>query len=503
MPYGRLLVVALLCLAAGLGMSTRETIAAGNSLTSPDTAGTVGQTTSIAMDGSIPVVSYFDNTNGDLQVLRCGNSTCTSGNSIATPDSTGIVGQYTSLALDSADRPVVAYYDSTNSALKVLHCGNTTCTSGNVINTPDADTVGTQTSLVLDGAGRPAVSYYSSHLKVLRCGDVNCGSGNTTAEPDTVGPVGFHSSIAIAFGGIPVVSYYDQKNGDLKVLRCGNTTCISGSNTITTPDTTGDVGEYTSSVQDPSTGFPVVSYYDATNGNLKVLRCGTTTCSSGNTIATPDTSGVVGSHTSLTLDSSGKPVVSYRDETTGDLNVLHCGNTTCSAGNFVASVDTTANVGFETSIALDSALPVVSYFDQSNGDLRVARCGDANCKGTVPSGDSDGDGCPDVKEQQTAPGSQGTGGLRDYLNPWDYMNATGDGLNRVDDILAVVNKYFEDQYLPSPPNPPNTPNPNYTVNTDRTDNPASSEQWDLLGPNGLQRVDDILAAVFQYFHDCS
>ncbi len=500
MPYGRLFVVAFLCLAAGLANSAHGIDAAGNNLTSPDTAGTVGQTTSIALDGSIPVVSYFDNTNGNLKILRCGNSTCTSGNTIMTPDSTGIVGQYTSLALDSSGRPVVAYFDSTNGDLKILRCGNTTCSSGNSIATPDNNTVGTQTSLVLDGTGKAAVSYYAGHLKVLRCGDATCSSGNTIASPDTVGPVGFHSSIAIAFGGLPVVSYYDQKNGDLKVLRCGTTTCLSG-NTITTPDTTGDVGEYTSSVQDPSTGVPVMSYYDTTNGNLKVLRCGNATCSSGNTIATPDTAGNVGSHTSLTLDSSGKPVVSYRDETNGDLKILHCGNAACTAGNFIASVDTTGNVGFETSIALDSGIPIASYFDQTNGDLRVVRCGDANCKGTIPSGDTDGDGCPDVKEQQTAPGSQVSGGLRDYLNPYDYFNPTHDGMNRVDDVLKVVQQYFKDDNDANPGQPPYAPN--YNPDTDRTDNASSSEAWDLSAPNGLQRVDDILAAVKQYFHDCS
>lgn len=501
MPYGRLLTVLLICAVAGLAINALPADAAGNGLTSPDTAGTVGQTTSLALDGTIPVVSYFDNTNGNLKILRCGNTTCTTGNSITSPDTDGIVGQYTSMALDSMGRPVVAYFDSTNTALKILHCGNTTCTSGNIITTPDPDSIGAQTSLVLDGSGKPAVSYYSGHLKVLRCGDVNCSSGNTTAEPDTVGPLGFHSGIAIAFGGIPVVSYYDQKNGDLKILRCGQPDCLAG-NIIRTPDTTGDVGQFTSSVQDPSTGNPVVSYYDETNGNLKILRCGNNICDSGNVFATPDTTGDVGTHTSLVLDSAGRPIVSYRDETNDKLKILHCGNTTCTSGNFIASLDATGNVGFETSIALDGTFPVVSYFDQSNGDLRVARCGDTNCKGVVPSGDSDGDGCPDVKEQQSAPGSQASGGLRDPQNQWDYFNPTHDGRNRVDDILKVVGQYFDDQFLP-PPAPPNTPNPAYLTDTDRTDNTGSTEPWDLNGPNGLQRVDDILAQIAQYFHDCS
>jgi hypothetical protein len=500
MPDKRYPLVTLAVLSVLAAMSLRPADAATNSITSPDTAGTVGQTTSITLDASDrPVVSYYDNTHGDLKILRCGNTTCTSGNSITSPDTAGIVGQYTSLALDGADRPVVAYFDSTNSALKVLHCGNTTCTSGNVITTPDGDTVGTQTSLVLDGSGRPAVSYYSGHLKVLRCGDANCSAGNTITQPDTVGPVGFHSTIALAFGGIPVVSYYDQKGGDLKLLRCGNSTCSAG-NVIATPDTAGDVGQFTSSVQ-ASGGVPVISYYDATNGNLKVMRCGDFSCSSGNSIATPDATGNVGTHTSLVLDGSGNPVVSYRDETNGNLKLLHCGNTTCTAGNFIATVDTLANVGFETSIALDDAIPVISHFDQGSGDLRVVRCGDANCKGAVAGGDTDGDGCPDVKEQQTAPGTQTSGGLRDSLNPWDYMNPSHDGLNRVDDIVLVIGQYFKDDNDGTPGLPPYASG--YDVDTDRTDNPESSEPWDLLAPNGLQRVNDIVYALYQYFHDCS
>jgi hypothetical protein len=406
------------------------------------------------------------------------------------------VGQYSSLALDSSHRPVVSYFDSTNHSLKILRCGDTTCSSGNTFNTPDADAAGgAQTSLVLDGSGDPAVSYYAGHLKLLRCGNVTCSSGNTLASPDTDGPVGFHSSIAIASGNLPVVSYYDQKNGDLKLLHCGNSACTSGNN-IVTPDTTGDVGQFTS-IQ-LSSGFPVVSYYDATNGNLKILRCGNAMCSSGNSIATPDTGGDAGTNTSLILDGSGNPVVSYRDETHGDLKVLHCGNSTCTANNFIATVDSNGNVGFETSIALDAGTPVVSYFDQTNGDLKVLRCGDATCKAPA-NGDTDGDGCPDVREQQTAPGSQVSGGLRDYLNPWDYFEPTHNGQNRVDDILLVVRQFFRDDTDSNPGLPPYAPG--YTIDTDRTF--VGPNLWNLGPPDGKERVDDVLNEVHQFFHDCS
>ena len=104
--------------------------------------------------------------------------------------------------------------------------------------------------------------------------------------------------------------------------------------------------------------------------------------------------------------------------------------------------------------------------------------------------DSDGDGCPDHDEKFLG---ETRGGKRNYLNPYDYFNPTHDLMNRVDDIITVVEQYYIDQGMPG-----------YDPNTDRTDDPAfgPEQPWRLLGPNGLQRVDDILHAVKQFFHDC-
>lgn len=123
--------------------------------------------------------------------------------------------------------------------------------------------------------------------------------------------------------------------------------------------------------------------------------------------------------------------------------------------------------------------------------------------------DVDGDGCPNVKEQQTAMGIELTGGRRNALNPYDYFNPTHDGQNRVDDILAVAYQYFDDDADANPGLPPYAAG--YNPDTDRRGPPSmidepdpnKRETWDLGPPNGLQRVDDILAAVKQFFHDCS
>ncbi len=104
-----------------------------------------------------------------------------------------------------------------------------------------------------------------------------------------------------------------------------------------------------------------------------------------------------------------------------------------------------------------------------------------------PERDTDGDGCSDKSELGN---TASAGGLRDPFNHWDYFNPTNDGLNRVDDILKVVGQYFKDY-----------PAANYTRTTDRTA-VIGANPWNLNKPNGQQRVDDILAAVKSYFHDC-
>jgi len=386
-------------------------------ISAPDTTGVVGLYTSLVLDtNGNPVISYLDNTNGDLKVLRCTNPDCSGAQTPQSPDTAGAVGWYTSLVLDTNGNPVISYWGAASGDLKVLRCTNADCSGAQTPQSPDtAGVVGLFTSLALDTNGNPVISYYDTtndDLKVLRCTNPDCSGAQTPQSPDTDGNVGLHTSLVLDATGNPVISYLDGADFDLKVLRCTNPDC-SGAQTPQSPDTAGAVGEFTSLVLDTN-GNPVISYSDFTNGDLKVLRCTNPDCSGAQTPQSPDTDGNVGLHTSLVLDTNGNPVISYYDNTAGPLKVLRCTNADCSGAQSPTSADTAGDVGLYTSLVLDAAgNAVVAYFDSTNFDLKVLHCYDPDgCGGQ----DQDIDGLTDVADN--CPG---------VANP-DQADVDGDGI---------------------------------------------------------------------------
>jgi hypothetical protein len=349
---------------------------------------TTGGESSLALDSSGRIfISYFDGTTQDLRLVRCGNATCSLGNTVATVDSVGDVGRFSSLEMNSQGYPVISYYDSTNGNLKLARCGNATCTSGNTIATVDSTgNVGMSTSLSLDGSGNPVISYSDNtnrDLKLARCGNATCTAGGAIATVDGLGViVGTDNALALDRYGNPVISYFDGLNGDLRMVACGNSACTAANN-IQIVDSAGFVGMFTSLALD-SGGNPVISYYDDTNGALKLLHCGNAAClvelpcgfeacDGGNSFSIVD-AGVLGKYTSLALNSSGNPVISYYDRGNYNLKVVFCGNSTCNADNTIRTVDSAGDVGMYTALRLDSSgNAIISYHDFTNQRLKLAR----------------------------------------------------------------------------------------------------------------------------------
>jgi len=251
-------------------------------------------------------------------------------------------------------------------------CGKIMAKNSPITTVDSTDDVGRYTSIAIGTDNNPVISYYDStngDLKVLHCGNISCSSGNTVTTVDSADDLGRHTSIAIGTDNNPVISYYDATNSDLKVAQCNNISC-SVIGLITTVDSADDVGLYTS-IAIGTDNNPVISYLDITNSDLKVLHCGNISCSSGNAVTTVDSTGVVGFYTSIAIGTDNNPVISYEDATNNALKVAHCSNISCFGANFI-TLDRTDSIFEFTSIAIGTDNnPVISYYDFTNDALKV------------------------------------------------------------------------------------------------------------------------------------
>jgi len=197
---------------------------------------------------------------------------------IYTLDSTDNIGYYTSIVISGNGYPFISYYDQTNNALKGFACYDELCNSGTNLHLLTYDDPGRYTSMVVNGEGEPIISFYEEqydYLEIFRCSSSSCSSGSERIL-DSSTSVGYYTSIALGNDTFPVISYYDQTNGDLKLVKCTSDDCLT-SKTAITLDSTGNVGSY-SSIAIGSDGYPAISYYDSTNYDLKFYKCDDHNC---------------------------------------------------------------------------------------------------------------------------------------------------------------------------------------------------------------------------------
>ena len=120
--------------------------------------------------------------------------------------------------------------------------------------------------------------------------------------------------------------------------------------------------------------------------------------------------------------------------------------------------------------------------------------------------DDDNDGCLDLAELQTAPGSQMTGGGRDPLYYWDFMdmwvNKQKDRRVNIIDIGALVNRFGGAGDPGGDPLDPPQALTGYHVSADRSP-PIGLNLWNAGPPDGDINIIEIGLAVVQFGHNCS
>jgi hypothetical protein len=174
------------------------------------------------------------------------------------------------------------------------------------------------------------------------------------------------------------VSYFASTGSDLKYATCAAVCHTSEASWQTvTVDTTGSVGTFTSLAVQAS-GRVHLTYHDITNANLKYATCAGACAIAANwQLVTVDTTGSVGQYTSLAVEASGRLHVTYLDDTNADLKYATCAAGCTTAANWqTVTVDGSgAAVGTGPSVVVGAGGRLhVSYYDGTNDDLKYATC---------------------------------------------------------------------------------------------------------------------------------
>ncbi|MCS7248702.1 MAG: hypothetical protein NZ840_10745 [Anaerolineales bacterium] len=374
-----------------------------------DRAGDVGLFASMAdKDGKDFGISYFDESWDDLRfALGSGDKW-----------STGIVtgtnsraGRYTSLVFDFNQKPHITYFDFSEGMLYEAYQITTTWKFRPI---DLSDTLGSA-AISLDGARNPRVLYYNGLLGALEVASRSTGWRADTViasrlstdqrvafvvdrngrshlayyDPvnrdlvyglkegldwrfevlDSLGDVGHNPALALNSENRPYLSYYDATNGRVKLAFKNS---LGQWQTEVIQAVGNAAGSFSSIAIHPTTKDIYVSFYDASSQTLKLAHT-PPAASHVWSITEVDTAPKSGVHNALALDAGGRPVLAYYEATGKVLKFARAANSIPPFNFAVTTVDDRGSVGQYCSLGVDAENRFhVSYYDEANRDLRYA-----------------------------------------------------------------------------------------------------------------------------------
>jgi len=223
-----------------------------------------------------------------LKAAKCGNIQCSSGNTVSTLDS---FGRFSSIAIGVNGIPYIAYQSMIPSPLRLALaiCSDVTCTtSTNSLLGFAGSGFFTSTTIAQDGL--PMINHFEFGpggpiVKVEKCENPSCSTFTTqlVSFSNGFGFNNYRTSIVIGDDGFPFVAHTGNDSftltPQLSVAKCGDFDCTSADVAFRNKiiDNGLNVGEFVSMAMAPE-GFPIISYYDSGNGNLKTVKCANSHC---------------------------------------------------------------------------------------------------------------------------------------------------------------------------------------------------------------------------------
>jgi len=275
-------------------------------------------------------------------------------------------GGFCSMALDTAGKAHISYRDSTRNELK--YATNAGRGWANVT-LDDRVNVSFTTSIAVDANDKLYISYYATALGNLKCAIFNGATWSYQTVDNSTNDVGRYSSIALERIDRdtyrPHISYYDATNGDLKyAFQTGSSWTLESIYTSGS-----DAGKYNSLALDLD-GNAFVSFFDDTYDNLMLAS---NADDHWDYMTVDDSAGM---YTSLVRSGSGALHIAYYDDVNQDLKlaVNLNGDYPTDGGWGIVAVDCVGDVGENPSISIGLQNTIhISYVDDTRDALKYAQ----------------------------------------------------------------------------------------------------------------------------------
>ena len=183
----------------------------------------LGTSIAIGRDGRRHI-SYFNGAGSDLRYATCSSGCAQAANweKVTVDEGSAQMGLNNSLAIGPNGAIHISYYDRANDDLMYARCVSDCTKPWNWTKVRVATgPVGPYTSLALEASGRIHVSYFGDRtLSYATCRNgclVSLGWTRTVLDGSAQHRVGLFTSIT-ARDDVVRISYYDEENGDLKLL---------------------------------------------------------------------------------------------------------------------------------------------------------------------------------------------------------------------------------------------------------------------------------------------